>query len=397
MRLRMVSTVLPCAVLLFSINAVAKAPRGYVGIDAVLFPDAPLYPEQSSATLHPSVQGSLDWSAYLNQDIRFDLSAYLRAATQDHDDLSGDIREAVFRSRIDDIDLKMGILQENWSILEAWNQVDFVNQRDMVEDFQGKVKLGQPGVSATTYYHDLVLTALILPYTRERRIAEQEDRLRTLPAPIVHSTFENGQTDSSYALRMQYRLGDFDLSLSQFWGHSREPIYMPVIESQSLIGFDELYEDVAQTGATMQYVFGDTVFKAEVINQTGGADSFVGSSIGSETIFNQISDGFDSVTVYLEGYYDTRNERAPLTPFQKDVFLGFRYNTNSVNNELLDIRYTHDLEYHSDLIDVRASRRLGDSQIVSLQFLLPQSVVDDPALQGFRQDKYFKLSWALYL
>ena len=400
MRLRFspaLSTVLLCAALWSPFDAVAGMPRGHIGLDARYFPDDPLFSQQSDQSLHPSVLGSIDWSPDLTRDIRFDLSARMRIATEAQDEISGDIKEAVVRTRLGEADVKAGILQENWSILEAWNPVDLINQRDMEEDFQGDVKLGQPGVSVTTYYHDLVLSALILPYTRERRIAEQESRLRTLPAPIADSIFEDGQSDASVALRMQYRMGDFDVALSQFWGHGREPVYLPVIGQSSLLGFNEYYEQIAQTGAELRYVVGDSVFKAELINQTGGADSFTGAGVGSETTFNRITDGFSSMTLYMEGYYDTRNELAPLTPFQKDVFIGFRFNTNNVHDALVDVRYTRDLDFHSHLIDVRASRRIGDSQIIAAQILVPLSVTDDPALQGFEQDKYFKLSWAWYL
>lgn len=392
-----ISTVLLCAALLSSIDAVAGMPRGHVGMDTRYFPDDPLFTEQSEKSLHPSVLGSIDWTADVTSDTRFDLSARVRIASEAQDEISGDIKEAVMRTRVQAVDIKLGILQENWSLLEAWNPVDLVNQRDMEEDFQGDVKLGQPGVSVTTYHHDLVFSALVLPYTRERRIAEQESRLRTLPAPIADHVFEDGQSDPSVALRMQYRLGDFDVALSQFWGHGREPVYRPVIEQSSLLGFDEFYETIAQTGVELRYVVGDSVFKAELINQTGGADSFTGGGFGSETTFNRITDGFSSITLYMEGYYDTRNELAPLTPFQKDVFIGFRFNTNNVHDSLVDVRYTRDLDFHSHLIDVRASRRIGDSQVIAAQILVPLSVADDPALQGFEQDKYFKLSWAWYL
>lgn len=391
------SIALLSATLLFSPSSPAQMPRGSFGIDALTFPEEPLFPDQNDQTVQASVFGNIDWSADLTRDLRFDLNAFARVAPDAHDEVSGDLRQAVLRTRIKSVDIKAGVLQENWKVLEAWSPVDLVNQRDMVEDFQGKTKLGQPGLTATTYHNDLVLTALALPYTRERRIAEQENRLRTLPAPILGSTFEEGQSDPAYALRLQYRLGDLDLALSQFQGHTREPIYQPVIEQTSLIGFNELYEDVSQTNLEMQYVFGDSVFKAEAIYQRGGSDEFSGGGIGSETTFNQISNGFDSITFYTEAYYDGRSESAPITPFQRDLFFGLRYNANDVNDSLLEFRYTHDLEFHSDLIELRASRRLGNSQVISAQIVLPLSVESDSALQGFQDDRYFKLSWVWYL
>ena len=389
--------VLLISLLAFSPNSMAKMPRGSIGFDAAYFPDNALFADQHSDSLQASAFGSLDWSADITRDIRFDLSGYFHFAPQAHDTIFGDLREAIFRARVNTFDIKAGVLLENWKVLEAWSPVDLVNQKDTAEDYQGNVKLGQPGISVQTFYSDLVLSALILPYNRERRVAEGKDRLRTLPAPILDSTFENGQSDTSFALRIQYRLGDLDLALSQFWGHSREPVYLAVIEQSLLIGFNEYYEDIAQTGLEIQYVLGDTVLKTEFINQTGGGDNFTGGGIGSETTFNRITNGFDAITVYLEGYYDSRNELTTLTPFQKDIYAGFRYNLNDVSDSLVDLRFTHDLEFHSNLIDVKASRRLGSSQIISAQCILPLSVRSDTALNGFQQDKQIKFSWTLYL
>ncbi|MGC1508996.1 hypothetical protein [Ketobacter sp.] len=382
--------------LLVSNLGAAQTPRGNIGFDAMYFAEQPLLPDQSGQSVQPGLSGDLDWSTDLSDDIRVDLGTRLHITPDAENEVTGDVKEAVFLTRVKAFDIKLGVLQENWRVLEAWSPVDLVNQRDMVEDFRGKVKLGQPGVSVNTFYNDVVFTALALPYTRERRIADGSDRLRTLPAPLLDSTFENGQSDIGFALRLQYRIGDFDLGLSRYQGHTREPLYQPVFQNSTLSGFNERYEDIAQTGLELQYVVGDTVLKAEVIYQSGATDSFVGSGIGSETTFNQISNGFDSITVYAEGYYDTRNDAAPLTPFQRDVFVGLRYNTNDVNDSLLDLRYTHDFEFDSDLIELRASRRLGSSHTLSAQILLPLSVSEDPALRGFKQDKYFQLSWVWY-
>ncbi len=152
--------------LLLSGNAMAQTPRGNIGFDAVYYPEDPLFPEQSDEPVQPSAFASLDWSTDITRDIRLDLSAFLRVAADAQDKLSADLRDAALRSQLKSFDFKLGVLQENWRILEAWSPVDLINQRDMVEDFQGKVKLGQPGFSLTRFYSDLTFSALVLPYTR---------------------------------------------------------------------------------------------------------------------------------------------------------------------------------------------------------------------------------------
>lgn len=396
MRLSVASTVLQVAALSLAVDAWAGAPRGNLALDVAAYPEAPLFDDQDDSRLQPSLSASVDWTARLSRDLRFDFSAYGRAGAHAEDSLFGDIKESLLRFRVADTDFKAGVVQENWSVLEAWNPVDIVNQRDLAEDYQGDAKRGQPGLTATTRLNDWVLSAYLLPYSRERRIAEGKDRLRNLPAPLRDSEFEDGQGRSSFALRGQYRLGDFDLALSHFVGHAREPIYRPVVGGTGLVGFDELYERISQTGAELQYVIGDSVLKGEVIYRSADSGDFAAAGIGSETTFNQFSNGFDSVTLYLEAYYDGRDEPAPLTPFQRDIYVGARYNRNDVYDSLVDVRLTHDLEFHSNLVDVRASRRLGKQQILELQLLAPLSVDSDSALRGYENDQRLKLSWAWY-
>ncbi|MCP8686982.1 hypothetical protein [Marinobacterium sedimentorum] len=396
MRLSVAATVLQAAALLLSVDAWAGQPRGNLTLDMAAYPKQPLFDDQNDSRLHPSLSASIDWTARLSSNLRFDFSAKGRVSTQAQDRLFGDIRESLLRFRVADIDVKAGVVQENWSVLEAWNPVDIVNQRDLVEDFQGDAKLGQPGVTATTVYNDWVLSAFLLPYNRERRIAEGEDRLRNLPAPLQEAEFEDGQGRSSVALRGQYRLGDFDLALSYFNGHAREPIYRPIIGSEGLVGFDEVYESVSQTGAELLYVIGDSVLKGEVIYRSAASDDFAAAGMGSETTFNQLTNGFDSMTLYLEAYYDGRSDQAALAPFQRDIYIGARYNLNDVYDSLVDVRLTHDLEFHSSLVDIRASRRLGKQQTLELQLLAPLSVEKDRALQGYENDQYARLSWAWY-
>jgi hypothetical protein len=195
--------------------------RGQLGIDSSWFPDSPAFvdgvgTDQSDSHGLFSGYGKLDWSADIGASSAFSLSLFARAAPDTDDDFFGDVREAVFKFNGGDTEMKLGVLSETWGVLEAWNTVDIVNQRDMVEDFQGDVKLGQPGLSVTTRRDDLQLSFFALTYSRERRIAEGADRLRTLPAPVRDEHFEDGQWAPSFAVRAQYRLGDLDLAVSQF-------------------------------------------------------------------------------------------------------------------------------------------------------------------------------------
>lgn len=388
--------------------------RGTVGVKEIMFSETPLFTKtqlatdtavvstatefegQSDARWQSAAQITLDGSIDFSRDAKFDVTVFGRAAPHADQEFAGDIREADLKIQFDNTEIKAGVLAETWGTLEAWNLVDIINQRDLAEDFQGEVKLGQPGVSVSLQQGDLVWSLLALTYARERRFAEGEDRLRALPAPIVTEAFENSRWNPSVAVRAQYRLDELDIALSHYTGHAREPLLQPLLSQQGLLGFESLYEKISQTGVEAQYVLGDSLLKSEVIYQSDGIDSFWGSGVGAETTFNKLRGSFESLTLYFEAYFDDRSDSTPLTAFQRDIFLGARYHLNDTDDTVFEARYTHDLEWDSNLVDVRASRRVFGDCLLSAQLLLPLSVDRDPALKGFEQDKYFKLGLDWY-
>lgn len=375
--------------------------RGTLGADSVWFPSAPMFvdrpgADQDGASWHFSGSATLDWSGDLGAEEAFAVNLFARAASNVEDAYFADIREAVVVFDRDTVDVKVGVLSETWGVLEAWNPVDIVNQRDMVEDFQGEAKLGQPGLSATLHQDDLVLSFLALTYARERRIAEGKDRLRTLPERVRSEDFEDGRYAPSLAARAQYRIGDLDLALSHFHGHDRDPLYAPLIAaSGALSGFHADYLRVSQTALEAQYVLGDSVLKGEFIYQTGGVDSFLGGGVGFETVFNRFA-GEGDLSLYAEFYRDARANAAPLTPFQDDLFIGARYSCNDTSDTQFEARFTYDIEWDSTLVDLRAQRRLQTNFILDAQIVVPSQVKTDPALQGFRNDKYLELGLTWY-
>lgn len=390
------AAVMGCVVLLSAASLEAKGLRGTLGAEGVYFFDAPLYEDQAAAQWQPTIQGSVDWATAISRDTKLTLNVFGRASTHADDSLAGDIREAAIASRWNSVDVKAGVLSETWAVLEAWNPVDIINQRDLVEDFQGEVKLGQPGMSASMQRGHLVLSVLGMTYARERRYAEGEDRLRLFPAPIEATDFESGQWAPSTAVRAQYRWDALDVAVSQFYGHAREPVLEPRVGPGGLTGFDALYQRIAQTSTEIQYVVGDSVLKNEIIYQSGGIDDFWGGGVGMETTVNKLGGGFQSLTFYVEAYADGRSTAAPVTAFQRDVFLGARYNLNDTADTLFEARYTYDLEWHSDLVDLRSSRRVLDDCLIFFQLLLPLTVDSDPALGGLAEDAYFKAAFDWY-
>ncbi|ARU86484.1 hypothetical protein [Pseudomonas sp. M30-35] len=371
--------------------------RGSVGVDTTLYSDEPLYQNQSSRDVLGSGYADLSLAAESESGDRYDLSLFSRISPDRQHKVTGDIRQASVWISTDLADYKFGVLKQTWGMLEAWSPVDIINQRDMAEDFQGKVKLGQPGAVAAFKLDDSVLSLYGTTYARERRFGEGRDRLRILPAPITDEHYERGRWAPDFAARYQFRLGDsIDIAVSQFKGHNREPVLQALADRNGVYAFTADYQTIEQTGLEAQYVYGDSIFKSEVIYQDGAEDSFFGGGVGAETNFATWLGGMGDLTLYAEFYHDDRSDQAPITPFQRDIFTGARYSLNDLNGYMLELRNTHDLEWQSNLIDLRASRRMFNDGVLSISLIKAANAKKDPALQGFRNDSYFKIGYAWY-
>lgn len=374
----------------------AASVRGSAGFEARLYRDAPQRPQQDRERLQGSGYFNLDVSGESGEALRYDLDLFGRLAPRSSHEASGDVRQATVQWRGERSEWSVGALAETWGVLEAWNPVDIVNQRDLAEDFQGKVKLGQPGATAQLRWDRATLSLYALTAARERRYGEGRDRLAPLPAPLREQRFENGRWSPSLAARGQFRLGAFDLAVSHYRGHSREPLLRPRLGPQGLSGLDAFYARIDQSALEAQYVLGDSVLKAELIRQRNPAESFWGGGLGIETTRSKFAGGTGDLALYAEYYRDRRSEASPTTPFQNDVFVGLRYTCNDAADTVLEARSTYDLDRRSNLLDLRASRRVFGDGVLSLQWLQPLSADDDPALQGLADDTQLKLGFAWY-
>lgn len=386
------ASLLACALLLACLPAQAGL-RGAIGAEARLYPESPAFADQDEARVQPSVYLDLQAAGAWRGGVQFDLDLFARAAPRE---ASADVRQATLEFGGDRTEWKVGVLAETWGVLEAWNPVDTLNQRDVAEDFQGDTKLGQPGMVATVTTPAVVLGFYATTYGRARRVAEAEDRLRLLPAPVLDATFERGRWRPSLAARAQVQAGALDVAVSHYSGLAQEPLLLPEAGANGLRGFHAVYERLDQSGLEFQYVAADSVLKAEVIHRDTGGQSFWGGGAGLETGFSHVGGGAGDLSVYAEYYADTRGAGSPLTPFQHDVFIGARYTRNDVNDSVFELRSTYDLDWHSNLLEARFTRRIGGNAVLSLFLIKPVNAAGDPALRGLERDAHLKLGLARY-
>ncbi|MBB4862552.1 hypothetical protein HNP46_001396 [Pseudomonas nitritireducens] len=391
--------VLGCsALLMLLVHDTAYADvRAVVGAQLSFYRKSPQYPQQSDKRLQGAYNAKLSAGGKTAQDLFYDLELYGRHKPQAAHANTGDIRQATLSHNGERVEVTAGVLAETWGTLEAYNPVDVINQRDQEEDFRGKVKLGQPGAKATVRLDDdTQLTLYGTTYARERRYAEGGERNQLLPVEVRHSKFENGRMAPELAARLQHRATEnLDVAASYFVGHSREPLLTPVIGARGLEGLDAYYEKMQQAAFEAQYVIGDSVLKAEAAHRAAESDQSWGGGVGMETTFSKLLGSVGDLTTYLELYGDNRSDKAPLTPLDHDLYAGLRYALNDPRGTVIELQFTHDLRWKSELIQLNASQRIFDDFVMTSTLLLPQRTQDDPALTGLARDAQltFGLSW----
>ncbi len=371
--------------------------RGKAETRVDYYPEAPLFPDQSQARLQPSFAIELELRESLGKDITAAFSLFGKIHPDAERELSGDVREAWLGYYGEYSEWRAGMLMERWGVLEAENIVDVLNPRDAVEDFQGDVKLGIPGLQATYLGEEAQFDAWLLPYARPRHLAEGKDRFRTLSLPLREAAFEGGRFHPSFAARASTVQGNLEAAVSHFYGHSRTPWFK--LESDTFgraKGLQPIYDLINQTNLELLWVQGHSLWKLEALHNFGLEDDFFGLGVGVEREVPRLWNTRVSLTLYAEGYYDDRDDssKLPITPFQQDLFIGARLALNDVNSTEFQVRVTHDLEYDSTLLDLRASRRLSSLWTMEAVIYGFLNVEDDPALGTFQNDHriHFKLT-----
>jgi hypothetical protein len=360
------------------------------------YADGPLYPDQSSAALQPSLAFDLELHEDLGEQLTSRVSLFGRFDPHADDRFSGDLREAWLGYYGEQSEFYAGMLMERWGVLEAENIVDILNPRDAVEDFQGDVKLGIPGLKASYLGEQFQLDAWLLPYARARRLAQGADRFRVTSLPLQEADFASGRDQLAGAVRVSTVQGNLEAALAHYYGYARNPWYQlqtdPYGRPTSL---RPSYDLINQTSLELLWVRGHALWKLEALHNDGPEDDFFALGVGVEREIPRVWDTRASLTLYAEGYYDGRKDspRMPLAPFQRDVFLGARLAMNDIKSSEFQVRITHDLEYASSLLDLRAARRLNEDWSMQATLYAFLNVQDDPALTTFRDDNRIELKF----
>ena len=370
---------------------------GSVGVEFRNFPDEPQFVDQfdgtqSSAILTPELRWRSD-----DRSHQFKITPFVRLDGRDDERTHFDLREAYYRHVGSQWELLLGLNQVFWGVTESRHLVDVINQKDAVEDIDEEDKLGQPMINLAFQRDWGRLDLYALLGFRERTFPGSDGRLRP-PFPVDEnaSRFESGAGNDrlDLAVRWSHFLGDWDVGVHLFHGTGREPRLLTDPARQRFIPF---YEVTNQAGLDLQYTKEAWLWKLEALVRDGQGSTFGAGVAGFEYTFYQVGKSAADIGLLAEYLYDGRDDDAPPTIFDNDIFIGTRLAFNDVQDSAILLGAVIDNSDQSVAAFFEAGRRFGQHITLELEgrFFLDVDLSGD---LGFLENDSFvtvRASWNL--
>jgi hypothetical protein len=315
----------------------------------------------------------------------FKIELFFRGSLNDPNRTHADIREAYYRYNKKKWSVSIGFKKVFWGVTESNHLVDVINQADQVESFDGEEKLGQPMLQFNYPTNIGDFEFYYLPVARRRQFPSDKGRYRF---PVAISRDDVPFVDNlkewypSFAMRWSKSLGNVDAGLSNFYGVSREPLFLGF---NPPTGLDLSYPITNQSGLDLQFTKDAWQFKLESIYRTTERQDFFAAVAGFEYTFGNIQSSGVDVGIVSEYLYDSRDVLT-FSGLDDDVFIGTRIAFNDVKSTELLMGGIFDRTKSTQLYKIEASRRLAESWKVALLANLLNEVSTKEILYNFRMD-----------
>jgi hypothetical protein len=368
---------------------------GFFALDARVFPQGPLFAEQSAGAASAAFQVEYyrEWDGGRQS---FVATPFARFDAQDPERTHFDVRELSFRFAAESWELRAGFRKVFWGVVESYHLVDVINQTDLVEDIDGEQKLGQPMVNFAWIQPWGTLDVFLLTGFRERTFPGSRGRLR-FPAPVDEdrTMYQSsaGRKHLDWALRWSKSLGPWDVGVAHFSGTSRDPILIPDVDPKGATVLVPYYELARRTSLDLQLTRENALYKLEAVHHVGGLGSYLSAIGGIEYTFSGVFGSRADLGVLGE-YMFSQKEVNVVHPFEDDVFLGTRLQLNDVHSTQLLAGVILDRKTGAGFFNLEASRRIGSRWTLSLKARAFASIPDSDLLHGLRLDDYVQIGLA---
>jgi len=338
-----------------------------------------------------------------------------------------DLRELNYLHVGNGWEVRAGFAKVFWGVAESNHLVDIINQTDGVEDVDREDKLGQPMIHLTVPSSWGAFELFTLPGFRHRTFPGKRGRLRTelviaQDDPEFDSSLGHAHVD--FAGRWSETFGAWNVALSHFYGTSRDPRLFLDLIRQRLI---PRYDIINQTGLEVQYTGDNILLKLEAFGRDGQSTYRGAFVAGFEYTFYGVFDTAADIGWLVEGHYDSFDPDIPVkclrsgtlpppdqippncfnqlqgagflgtpSPFEHDVFTGFRLTPNDEQTTELLAGVIIDAIDTSRFWNVEASRRIGSHWRLSADLRIFDHLSNDTLFAAINKDDFFQVSLAYY-
>ena len=374
---------------------------GSLGVESRWYPKSAAYPGQRSHAGGFVAEPELHLEDAAGRIFTF--VPFFRYDAGDSERTHFDVREAymlLFGDIVDNYwELRLGVDRVFWGVAESQNLVNIINQIDLIEHPNEKVRLGQPMAHLTWSGDWGALELFGMTYHRGLTYSGRRGRLRL---PVVldddYATYESGAGKWHWdaAVRYSGSFGPLELGLSAFDGTSREPYPRLALSDEGAPILAPHYVQIRQFGLDAQLIAGSWLFKLETIHRRGALnilgrdEDFAAFVFGTEYSFYSVFGTAIDVGLLTEWNYDDRRSRST-NRFQNDLFFGTRIGFNDVQNAELIGGVLTDLDHSSHFVYLEFNRRLLDRWTVHLDAVVLLNVGEEDFLYASRRDSYVEL------
>lgn len=303
-----------------------------------------------------------------------------------------DLREAKWVGAFGPVEFTLGVDRRFWGVTESVHLVDVLNQVDALEDIDREDKLGQPMASVAWTTPVGTLSGFILPYFREQRFPGAGDRpAGPLPVDRTQAVLPGGNHwTTDWAVRLKSVVGPLDLGLAYFDGINRDPRFVPGLDRGGRPVLVPVYDRMHQASIDAQATLGALLLKFEGYYRWDRVRDHGAFAAGFEYTLANLSGSGADLGLLAEYLHDGRGKAGP-SPFDNDLFIGFRLAANDVASAELLAGVIFDLENSAKAINIEASRRMGERFKLGIDARLFSGVPPADPLFLLRDDGFIQV------
>lgn len=318
--------------------------------------------------------------------VKFDAKLFANWDSADDHRRYADIRQAKLSARWGNIRAAAGVDTFFWGVSESINLVNVINQSDIRESLDSKVKQGQTFASLSYRLDAGEIGLYFLPTFSARQFPLRP----AYGLPISDSNhYQDNEKNGGIAARGLFYLDDFEFAVGYFNGTRRDPLLIRQPQAAELTPF---YLQTETLLFDAVYLSDSLTYKWEFKTGRELDSGFVASNIGIEYPIYALEETLQELVVIAEYVFDDRGDRAE-SHGQNDLFLGtkFEFAENSGQIRLL---YSYDMDNGSQYAEASCQYRLNDYLRIKAKIMgVLSATADAKRLYALKNEEFAKFSF----